>query len=78
MRGKERKKEIERENEFSFFLFLQKLFFKIALFFYFFTELDVLNINSITELGTELPKCDHCDGGSIIRMKRDIFLDNVL
>lgn len=69
MRGKERKKEGERENEFSFFYSyknVHSLFFKIALFFYFFTDPDVLNINSVTELGTELPKYDHCGRGSII------------
>lgn len=31
------------------------------------TEPDVQNINSVTELGTELPKCDHCGGGDTLK-----------
>lgn len=31
------------------------------------TETDVLNINSVTELGTELPKCDHCGRGETLK-----------
>lgn len=31
------------------------------------TDPDVLNINSVTELGTELPKYDHCGRGDTLK-----------
>lgn len=86
MRGKDRKKGRERKkSEFNFcysYKNFHSFFFRLLSFFYFFKEPDVLNINSVTEQGTELPKCEHCGRGNIIMIYNNsetyYSLDNVL
>lgn len=86
MRGKDRKKGREKKKASLIFVIPIKMFIAsfldCSLFFYFFKEPDVLNINSVTEQGTELPKCEHCGRGNIIMIYNNsetyYSLDNVL